>query len=53
LVRDSQTMAPLNVKVAADRLDLFLAGNDDETSRIWALFMFALWKQACVQRGVV
>jgi asparagine synthase (glutamine-hydrolysing) len=53
LVRDEQTMAPLDVKVAGRRLDIFLAGNDDETSRIWALFMFALWKRACVQRGVV
>ena len=53
LVRDEQTMAPLDVKVAVDRLDTFLAGNDGETSRIWALFMFAVWKRACVERGVV
>jgi asparagine synthase (glutamine-hydrolysing) len=53
LVRDAKTMAPLDVKVAGDRLDEFLAGNDDETSRIWALLMFALWKRACVERGIV
>lgn len=53
LVRDTHTIAPLNARVACQRLDAFLGGNDNETSRIWALFMFAMWKRVCVERGVV
>lgn len=51
LVRDEQTISPLNSKIACKRLDLFLSGDDNEAPRIWALFMFALWKRVCVERG--
>jgi asparagine synthase (glutamine-hydrolysing) len=53
LVRDEQTISPLNSKVACKQLDLFLSGDDNEAPRIWALFMFALWKRVCVERGGV
>lgn len=45
IVRDPQTMSPLNTQFAIRFLDEFLYQEIDHSSRLWALLMYGLWRQ--------
>jgi asparagine synthase (glutamine-hydrolysing) len=45
ILRDSLCMSPLNQAVVENTLRKFLAGDDNETTRLWTLFMFGLWRR--------
>ena len=47
VLRDPACMSPLDSSMVTQCWEQFLRQDDDETIRVWPLFMFGLWRRHC------